>query len=96
VISISVCAERDHVIFSITNDGDGIPKEYQDKVFERFFRVPRGNIHAVKGYGLGLSYVKDIVLRHGGEVRVSCGDSATTFIVQLPVFQHEISQRITA
>jgi two-component system phosphate regulon sensor histidine kinase PhoR len=96
VIGITIYTEQDNAFFKITNDGKGIPKEYQDKVFERFFRVPTGNIHNVKGYGLGLSYVKDIILRHGGQIKVNSETSATAFIIQLPLIKHEISQSITA
>jgi two-component system phosphate regulon sensor histidine kinase PhoR len=58
------------IIVSIIDEGIGIPKDSQKKVFEKFYRAPTGNIHNVKGFGLGLSYVQVIVSAHGGDVRV--------------------------
>jgi two-component system phosphate regulon sensor histidine kinase PhoR len=55
---------------SITDNGIGIPPEYQKKIFDKFFRVPTGDTHNVKGYGLGLSYVAYIIQRHKGMIEV--------------------------
>jgi two-component system phosphate regulon sensor histidine kinase PhoR len=55
---------------SITDNGIGIPPEYQKKIFDKFFRVPTGDTHNVKGYGLGLSYVAYIIQRHRGMIEV--------------------------
>lgn len=55
---------------SITDNGIGIPVEYQKKIFDKFFRVPTGDTHNVKGYGLGLSYVAYIIQRHRGMIEV--------------------------
>ena len=71
--------EKVTVIFRYTNDGNnwqlavadngvGIAKNHQQAVFERFFRVPAGDLHAVKGFGLGLAYVRQVVERHGGKI----------------------------
>lgn len=73
------------VIFSIKDDGVGIPKAYQEKVFEKFFRVPTGNIHNTKGYGLGLSYVAGVVAKHKGRIAlVSEVGEGSQFMVYLP------------
>ncbi len=69
---ITVTSGRDDsgIFISISDNGIGIQKEYHRKIFEKFFRVPTGNIHNVKGYGLGLNYVKMIAKAHKWRLRV--------------------------
>ena len=76
----------DHIELLITDNGMGIPREYREKVFDRFFRVPGvGSRHDVKGYGLGLSYVADIIKQHGGQISLSPNTpSGTRFTIILP------------
>jgi len=69
----------------VRDKGIGIAPEYQSKVFDKFFRVPTGDRHDVKGHGLGLSYVAQVVRQHGGSIRVeSAVGHGSTFIVDLP------------
>ena len=76
---------NDIIELRIKDNGIGIPKEYQSKVFDKFFRVPSNNTHNVKGYGLGLSYVKEIVSAHLGYIVVeSESGKGSTFTVKLP------------
>lgn len=70
VITVSTEDKNHTLSFSIKDNGIGIRKEYQNKVFEKFFRVPSGNIHNVKGFGLGLSYVKSIVDLHKWKIKL--------------------------
>jgi two-component system phosphate regulon sensor histidine kinase PhoR len=68
----------------IKDKGIGIASEHQKLVFDKFFRVPQGNLHKVKGYGLGLNYVKRIVEGHGGEIELkSRVGKGTEFILKL-------------
>lgn len=71
-VTIAIRGRRDETGWRLTvqDDGIGIPRSYQAAVFERFFRVPTGNLHPVKGFGLGLYYVRQVVERHGGHIAV--------------------------
>lgn len=71
---------------SVADNGPGIPAGQQSRIFERFYRIPQGNLHNVKGFGLGLSYAKDIVERHGGEITVSSnGKRGSIFTLKIPM-----------
>jgi len=78
--------DTDKIIVRITDNGIGIAPQHQAKIFDKFFRVPTGNKHNIKGYGLGLSYVAEVVKSHKGTIRVeSEPEKGSTFIVELPV-----------
>jgi K+-sensing histidine kinase KdpD len=70
LIRIFISGKSDSVVLKISDNGEGIPKEYLPRVFDKFFRVPKGNIHDIKGYGLGLSYAKLVMEQHSGSISV--------------------------
>lgn len=67
-ILITTKNKNDNIHISVKDFGIGISKKYIGKIFEEFYRVPQGNIHNFKGFGLGLAYVKKIILKHNGEI----------------------------
>lgn len=76
----------DYLKISIKDKGKGIPKDAQNKVFDKFYRVPSGNVHNVKGFGLGLYYVKTMVEQHKGKIEIqSVLNKGTTISVYLPL-----------
>ena len=73
-------------IFKIKDKGIGMNKNIQKNIFEKFYREERGNIHNVKGHGLGLAYVKEIIEKHHGTVFVeSEKGKGSLFTVKIPI-----------
>jgi two-component system, OmpR family, phosphate regulon sensor histidine kinase PhoR len=68
----------------VRDNGPGISQEFQNKVFNKFFRVPTGNVHNVKGFGLGLYYVKKICDAHGWKIRLESEvNTGSGFIIEI-------------
>jgi two-component system phosphate regulon sensor histidine kinase PhoR len=84
-IEVSTRSSQHGIFISVKDNGIGISRDNQRRIFEKFYRVPTGNIHNVKGFGLGLSYVKIIINAHGGDVSVD-GElgKGTTFEAYIP------------
>jgi|YelNatPaOPRAMG01_1025707.scaffolds.fasta_scaffold00225_2 two-component system phosphate regulon sensor histidine kinase PhoR len=89
VLTVKTWNEKGNLCISIQDNGVGIKKEYQKRIFDKFFRVPTGNVHNVKGFGLGLAYVKQIVDAHHGTIKVESEvNIGTKFIITLPTLKN--------
>jgi two-component system phosphate regulon sensor histidine kinase PhoR len=85
-IQITTCSHHGMLQIEIRDNGIGIHKDNQKKIFNRFYRVPTGNLHDVKGFGLGLSYVKRIVEAHEGKITVNSEpEHGSRFTILLPL-----------
>jgi two-component system phosphate regulon sensor histidine kinase PhoR len=84
-VKIEIKETGDNVELTVADNGIGISPEYKDKVFEKFFRIPAGNTHNTKGYGLGLSYVAHVIQKHKGKIEIESQPGiGTKFIISLP------------
>ncbi len=85
-IKIELKRENQSIILAVQDNGLGISSEYQKKIFEKFFRVPTGDVHNIKGYGLGLSYVQSVMKAHSGKIEVESERGAgSRFILTFPL-----------
>jgi two-component system phosphate regulon sensor histidine kinase PhoR len=74
------------LLISIIDRGIGIPKDHQSRVFQKFYRVPTGNVHNVKGFGLGLYYIRTICQAHGWRIRLESEEvHGTTVTLEVPL-----------
>ncbi len=87
-IKVITQQRKKQLLLSIQDNGLGIEKAHQRRVFERFYRVPTGNRHDVKGFGLGLNYVKQVIQAHHWKIRLESElGKGSTFIVEIPIGQ---------
>jgi signal transduction histidine kinase len=85
VIRILSAKVSGFAVVEVNDNGPGIPAEYHKKIFEKFFRLPAGNVHNVKGYGLGLSFVSLVMKLHKGSIEFRNCDNGCSFILKIPV-----------
>lgn len=85
VIRILAGTETGSAIIEVTDNGPGIPSEYHNRIFEKFFRMPAGNVHNVKGYGLGLSFAALVMKLHKGSISIKNLDPGCSFKLKLPL-----------
>jgi two-component system phosphate regulon sensor histidine kinase PhoR len=86
VITIETTLKDKSVVIRISDNGPGINPEYQHRVFQKFYRIPTGNLHDVKGFGLGLYYVKTICSAHQWEIGLlSDLGKGATFVIEIPL-----------
>ncbi len=85
-ITVRLIHHINEIELQVTDKGIGIESGFTQKIFEKFFRVPTGNQHNIKGYGLGLSYVSHVVKRHKGTISVDTAiGRGSTFIIKFPI-----------
>lgn len=90
-IGIKLIRHNEYFELRVSDNGIGIPDAYRSKIFDQFFRVPSGNRHNTKGYGLGLSYVNHIIQQHQGFIEVESElGKGSTFIVKLPFAETDV------
>ena len=86
LINVSTYNESEHVFIKISDKGMGMSVDVKEKIFDKFYRETKGNVHNVKGHGLGLSYVKKIIDLHFGTINVtSLLGEGSIFIIKLPL-----------
>jgi two-component system phosphate regulon sensor histidine kinase PhoR len=78
IISIELNSTKNNIEIFIKDNGNGIPKKYKDLIFEQFYRIPTGNTHNIKGFGIGLFYTKSIIEKHHGTIQLIHNKNNTT------------------
>jgi len=86
VIKVTTHSSNKLVVLSVEDNGIGMTKENAKRIFEKFYRAHTGNVHNVKGFGLGMSYVKTVIDAHKGKIKVdSTLGKGTIFTVEMPL-----------
>ncbi len=83
-ISVKLVKKKNDAIISVTDNGNTLTKTNKERVFEKFYRIPKGNTHDVKGFGIGLYYTKKIIEKHGGTIQLDLKNKLTAFNITIP------------
>ena len=84
-VEVDLLQEKNNVIINVRNCGEPIPKDQQDRIFERFYRVDKARNRDEKRYGLGLAIAKSTVVKYNGKIDVECKEGITCFKVSFPI-----------
>jgi signal transduction histidine kinase len=84
-IEIHLNSVLDTIEITVADNGNGIEKNQREKIFDKFYRVPKGNTHNVKGFGIGLFYTKKIIEKHEGKIQLISDSTNTVFKISLPI-----------
>jgi signal transduction histidine kinase len=84
IISINLTSHKNAFEIAVSDNGNTITKANKDKIFEKFYRITKGNTHDVKGFGIGLYYTKKIIEKHQGTILLDLNKKQTTFKISLP------------
>ena len=83
-IEMNISSVLNTIEITVIDDGNGIEKNQKEKIFDKFYRVPKGNTHDVKGFGIGLYYCKKIIEKHEGVIGLTSDKSKTIFKITIP------------
>ena len=83
-IEVSLASKHIYAQLEIADNGGGITSQQKEQLFDKFYRIPKGNNHDVKGFGIGLYYTKSIVEKHEGTIAVDCRKDLTAFTINIP------------
>lgn len=84
IISVELMSTKNDSVIIISDNGNSLTKANKDQIFDKFYRIPKGNMHDVKGFGIGLYYTKTIIEKHKGLVVSELNKNLTTFKITLP------------
>lgn len=83
-IEVQLKSKSSQIEIAISDNGTTLSKANKDRIFEKFYRVPKGNTHDIKGFGIGLYYTKKIIEKHNGTIQIQLDKQKTTFKIVLP------------
>jgi signal transduction histidine kinase len=82
-IEVSLSTDGKHVVWIVSDSGGEIDKKQQAHIFKKFYRIPKGNVHNVKGFGIGLYYTKTMVEKHEGNISLTVVGGKTKFKITI-------------